>query len=247
MFGLGARAPSAWSIAEGKRVYAIGDVHGRLDLLRALIARIEADDAARGPAATSIVFLGDLIDRGPESRGVVEFLMAYAASGADCVFLTGNHDEVFSRAASGEREAVSRLHQMGGRATAISYGIAEAEYDAGSYGDLAALLRERVPQEHIAFIRSFRDWCQIGDYVFVHAGIRPGKPMAEQTTGDMRWIRSGFLDSARCHGAMIVHGHTVTDEPDVQPNRIGIDTGAFRTGRLTALGLEGTERWLLST
>jgi serine/threonine protein phosphatase 1 len=236
-----------WLIPEGRRVYAIGDIHGRLDLLRTLMAQIDRDDAARGAARTEIIFLGDLVDRGPDSAGVIDYLIAARASGRDCTFLGGNHDEVFLHAAEGDRKAAAGLHRMGGRETALSYGISEAEYEEGGFDALATLLRERVPAEHIAFLRALGEWHRVGDYVFVHAGIRPGRAMEEQRGDDLRWIRAGFLEHERCHGAMIVHGHTITDEPDFRTNRIGIDTGAFRTGRLTALGLEGGERWLLAT
>lgn len=237
----------AWIVPDGRRVYAVGDVHGRLDLLRDLTGQIACDDAARAPAQTTIVFLGDLVDRGPDSCGVVEFLMNFAEQVPDCVLLGGNHDDVFVRAVDGEHEAVSLLHRIGGRETALSYGIAADEYDRGTFADLGVLLKERVPRAHVAFLRSFNEWHRIGDYLFVHAGIRPGVAMGEQRPSDLRWIRRGFLDHAECHGMMIVHGHTVTDEPEFKTNRIGIDTGAFKSGKLTAVGLESTGRWLLST
>jgi serine/threonine protein phosphatase 1 len=242
-----ARPDRAPAIPDGQRVYAIGDVHGRADLLHALIALIRADDADRPAAETSVVVLGDLVDRGPDSRGVIDLLLDDSIAPMKLVVLGGNHDEVFVRVLNGEREAVSALHRMGGRATALSYGVSEEEYDRGSYGDLGQLMIDRVPAGHAAFLRSLREWHRVGDYVFVHAGIRPGKPMEEQLPADMRWIRSVFLDHAGDHGAMIVHGHTITDEPHLGRNRIGIDTGAYASGRLTAIGLEGTDRWLLST
>lgn len=240
-------AARSWSVPAGRRVYAVGDIHGRLDLLRRLIGRIEQDDAARGPAHRTIVCLGDLVDRGPDSRGVIGFLMDYAASGRDCVFIGGNHDAVFVAAAGGDAAAASRLDKMGGRSTALSYGVTEDEYGAGGFDELADLLKARVPAAHLDFLRSFAEWHRIGDYIFVHAGIRPGKAMHDQTATDLRWIRRGFLDFDDCHGAMIVHGHTVTAEPVFRANRIGLDTGAFKSGTLTALGLEGSEQWLLST
>ncbi|MDB5682910.1 MAG: serine/threonine protein phosphatase [Sphingomonas bacterium] len=240
-------AERAWTIPAGRRVYAVGDIHGRLDLTEQLIGMIEQDDAERGAAETMIVFLGDLVDRGPDSCGVIDFLMRYREGPRECVFLAGNHDEIFARAASGDREAAATLHRMGGRETALSYGISGEEYDRGDYGDLAALLAERVPAAHTRFMRSWPDWHQIGDYVFVHAGIKPDRPMSEQRPGDLRWIRSAFLGHEECHGIMVVHGHTITEGPDIRSNRIGIDTGAYRTGKLTALGLEGSERWMLST
>jgi serine/threonine protein phosphatase 1 len=239
--------PQARTIPAGERVYAIGDVHGRLDLLRTLIDQVQRDGAARGPAQTSFVFLGDLVNRGPGSAGVIDCLMALSAAGQTCVFLGGNHDEIFLRAARGDRDAAVRLHKMGGRETALSYGITPAEYDAGSFDDLAVLLQSRVPEAHVRFLGGLEEWREIGGYVFVHAGVRPGKALRDQVVGDLRWIRGDFLESTADHGSMIVHGHTITEAPDVRHNRIGIDTGAFRSGRLTAIGLEGEDRWFLST
>lgn len=242
------RSPDrAWTVPRGQRVYAIGDIHGRLDLLSELVDAIDRDDAARGAGRTTRIFLGDFVDRGPDSRGVIEFLLRYAGNGNECVFLSGNHDDTFLRAASGDYQAASLLHRMGGRETAMSYAITPEEYAAGNFADLAALFAERVPTEHLAFLHALRMWHRVGDFVFVHAGIRPGKPMEEQGVADLHWIRGGFLDHDGCHGMIVVHGHTISDEVEICSNRIGIDTGAYRSGRLTALGLEGATRWILST
>lgn len=241
-------APAAdHRVPDGQRIYAVGDIHGRLDLLDQLLARIDADDAARGGAETELIFLGDLVDRGPDSAGVVERLRQLKASGRKARFLAGNHEEVFLQAAQGDRQALRFLVRIGGRATVLSYGVSEAEYDAADFGELMELFVPRVPPEHVEFLRSFEDQIVVGDYLFVHAGIRPARPLDEQQRSDLRWIRSDFLDYRGDHGLMVVHGHTITDDVDEQPNRIGIDTGAFVTGRLTAVGLEGAERWYLST
>jgi serine/threonine protein phosphatase 1 len=240
-------APVAASIPDGQRVYAVGDIHGRLDLLDALLARIDADDAARAPARTTIVFLGDLVDRGPESRGVVQRLLDLSRSGRDCRFLKGNHEEVFVAASGGEEKAARMLVRMGGRATAISYGVAESDYAGLSFADLAEHLRVLVPDEHRVFLDAFEPTVRIGDYLFVHAGIRPGVAIEEQSWQDLCWIRHQFLNHKGSFGPMVVHGHTVTQEVDERANRIGIDTGAYDSGRLTAIGLEGEARWYLST
>jgi serine/threonine protein phosphatase 1 len=163
------------------------------------------------------------------------------------VLLMGNHEEILIRAWEGDRKAAGLFHRVGGRETMLSYGVTEAEYDACDLADLAELVGDRVPIDHIAFMKNFIDFWQCGDYLFVHAGIRPGLPLDEQRASDMRWIRRDFLDDLRDHGTMVVHGHSITEEVDEQPNRIGIDTGAFASGKLTALGIEGTERWVLST
>lgn len=238
--------PQVHSLPAGQRVYAIGDIHGRRDCLDTLLGLIDADDMARGRRDTTVVFLGDLIDRGADSRGVIERVMQIAAS-PKTILLKGNHEEILIRAWEGDRQGAGLFHRVGGRETLLSYGVGEAEYDACDLGDLAALVFARVPVEHIAFLRNFRDHWQCGDYVFVHAGIRPGVPIEDQHSSDLRWIRREFLDDPRDHGMMVVHGHSITEEVDEQPNRIGIDTGAFASGRLTALGIESTDRWILTT
>lgn len=235
-------------VPAGVRVYAIGDIHGRLDLLDDLLFRIEADDQSRGDGvATQIIFLGDLVDRGPNSAGVVQRALELKESGRPVRFLMGNHEEVFLKAMQGSREALRFLVKIGGRATIISYGVSAEEYDALDYDDLAELVAARVPQAHVDFIAGFENQIQVGDYLFVHAGIRPRVPLEEQTGGDLRWIRHEFLDYRGDHGPVVVHGHTITEDVEERPNRIGIDTGAFASGKLTALGLEAGERWFLST
>lgn len=239
-------APAA-HLPAGERVYAIGDIHGRRDLFDDLLFRIDADDRARGKAQSQLILLGDLIDRGADSAGVIRRALELRESGRPVRFLMGNHEEVFLKALDGSVEALRFLVRYGGRATILSYGIGEAEYDAMDYETLLPALIARVPRAHIDFLRGFEDRVQIGDYLFVHAGIRPRVPFEEQVGGDLRWIRSEFLDFRGDHGAIVIHGHTITDDVEERPNRIGIDTGAFASGRLTAIGLEGGERWFLNT
>jgi len=240
-------SPPPTHVPDGLRVYAIGDVHGRLDLLDQLLFRIEADERHRGAAKTQLIFLGDLVDRGPDSAGVVQRALELKGNGRSARFLMGNHEEVFLKALNGSLEALRFFVKIGGRATILSYGFSEAEYDSLDYDDLLLRLIERVPPAHIAFLTSFENQIAIGDYLFVHAGIRPRVPLEEQTGGDLRWIRSEFLDYRGSHGQIVVHGHTICDEVEERTNRIGIDTGAFASGRLTALALEGGERWYLNT
>jgi serine/threonine protein phosphatase 1 len=235
-----------FALPVGQRVYAIGDIHGRRDCLDTLLGQIDADDAKRGRADTALVLLGDLIDRGADSRGVVERAMHIAKS-PKTILLMGNHEEILIRAWEGDRKAAGLFHRVGGRETLLSYGVTDAAYDECDLGDLADLIARHVPVEHIAFLRNSIDQWQCGDYLFVHAGIRPGLPLDEQRATDLRWIRREFLDDPRDHGVMVVHGHSITEDVDHQPNRIGIDTGAFASGKLTALGIEGTETWVLST
>lgn len=242
------KQPRAERVPEGVRVYAIGDIHGRLDLLDELLASIAADDQARGNCArTQYIFLGDLIDRGPDSRGVVERLIAFSESGRDARFLMGNHEQVFLRALEGDGRALRFLVRIGGRETLLSYGISEEDYKVLDFEELAARAIEKVPARHLAFLGGFEDWIALGDYLFVHAGLRPGVALEEQAHSDLYWIRDEFLGHRDSFGKMVVHGHSITEEIDVRSNRIGIDTGAFASGKLTAIGLEGEERWFLST
>jgi serine/threonine protein phosphatase 1 len=238
--------PIERTLPDGQRVYAIGDIHGCLDLLDDLLAQIDADDRSRGGAQTQLVFLGDLVDRGPDSAGVVQRLIELVGQRDTVRFILGNHEEIFLRALDGDEEALRLFVRIGGRETALSYGITERDYERTDYDELLGILREHVPQHHIDFLNGFEDRIEIGDYVFVHAGMRPGVPIEEQRRGDLRWIRSSFLDSDWEFGKLVVHGHSISETAIVRPNRIGIDTGAFGTGRLTALGLEGSDRWFLT-
>lgn len=233
-------------IPAGQRVYAIGDIHGRDDLLGRLIAMVDADSAARPPADVTLVLLGDLLDRGPESRAVVD--RAIALSGERTVrAIKGNHEEVFLKALNGDEESLELLLRFGGDATLVSYGISGLDVVALDTGSLVWRLASAVPRAHVDFLGAMEDRVAIGDYLFVHAGVRPGIALDRQKAADLRWIRNAFLDHRGDHGAMIVHGHSITTEPELHENRLGIDTGAYESGVLTALGLEGAERWLLHT
>jgi serine/threonine protein phosphatase 1 len=236
-------------VPDGVRVYAIGDVHGRNDLLQALLARIDADDAARGPADTKLIFLGDLVDRGPDSAGVIETAMALRASGGGNVrFLMGNHEEVFLAACrKADAKTLRFFLRIGGDATLQSYPITRAEYVAADVDALLGRLRSLVPEVHLAFLESFENQIVIGDYAFVHAGIRPDVPLSEQKKSDLRWIREEFTGHRGDLEKVVVYGHTIYDEIEERGSRIGIDTGAYASGKLTALALEGGERWYLQT
>ena len=233
-------------VPDGQRVYAIGDIHGCLSLLDDLIAQIEADDAARGSAQTQLIFLGDLVDRGPESAGVIDRLIDLAQSRGNVRFILGNHEEIFLRALGGDLEALRLFVRIGGRETILSYGVTPRDYERTDYDELLVLMQAQVPQRHIDFLNNFEDRIVIGDYVFVHAGVRPGVGIEDQRQSDLRWIRSTFLDSDAEFGKLVVHGHSISDQAVERPNRIGLDTGAFASGRLTALGLEGRARWFLT-
>lgn len=236
----------AASIGENKRVYAIGDIHGRADLFEELLRRIDNDDADSIPCPTELILLGDLIDRGPASRQVVEDAMFLSQSGAmRC--LKGNHEEIFIRAARGEVAATRFFCRIGGQQTLHSYGLPDADYVSFNDEQLTQWMLANIPRAHVDFIDSFDDLIEIGDYAFVHAGIRPGIPLNAQDPEDLRWIRAEFLKSREPFGKVIIHGHTITQNVDEHANRIGIDTGAYMSGRLTAIGLHGEEHWFLST
>jgi len=238
-------APPAPEVPTGQRVYAVGDIHGRLDLFEAMIAAIEADDAASGLANTTVILLGDLVDRGPESAAVVARARAWQQQRTVRI-LQGNHEEMFLSSFE-KTDTLRHFLRFGGKETLLSYGIDPQAYLLASVEEVQAMMHETIPAEERAFLAGFEDMIAIGDYVFVHAGILPEQPLEEQKPRDLRWIREPFLSHAEPHAAVVVHGHTITDEPQDRGNRIGIDTGAYMSGRLTALVLEGTSRRYLET
>lgn len=238
----GAAAARA-AVPQGERVYAVGDVHGRSDLFHALREAIDADDAARELAQTTVVLLGDLVDRGPDSAGVIASARAWQAERRVRV-LVGNHEEMFL-ASFDDDEVFRGFLRFGGRETALSYPLDAAAFTAADFAEARALMAGAVPADDRAWLGAGEDMIRIGDYLFVHAGIRPGVPLEAQSTDELRWIRQPFLGDRRDHGCVVVHGHSISSEPEVLPNRIGIDTGAYMSGRLTALGLAGTGRWLI--
>jgi serine/threonine protein phosphatase 1 len=248
-FGLGSPA-RAGTIPAGRAVYAIGDVHGRLDLLDDLLARIRRD-ADRHPAdkARSLVFLGDYIDRGSESRGVIERLLADPLPGFGTVRLMGNHEEAMLAFLDGESDGLDWL-SFGGLETLMSYGVPlrSLPRTGEAVEALRLALTEAVPPSHVKFVRACALHHSVGDYLFVHAGVRPGIPLDRQTSTDLMWIRDDFLRArAPLPGRVVVHGHTICDLPQNLGHRINIDTGAFVSGRLTSLALRGGERRFLST
>lgn len=249
MFRFRRRPPAApnGSIPSGQRVYAIGDIHGRADLLDTLLTKIQGDVDQQPATRVRLILLGDLIDRGPDSAAVVERVRQLAKGSDDVSVLLGNHEEVFLLALGGDTQAMRMFARIGGLATLTSYGLSEEQIAAADYSDLARLAIDAVPRDHLEFIGTFEDIIIIGDYAFVHAGVRPGVPLDRQRTGDLRWIRGGFLDSEERLDRIIVHGHTISEEVEERRFRIGVDTGAYATGRLTALALEGSRRWYLST
>jgi len=227
----------------------VGDIHGRADLLAALLDRI-AENAVRHPktATKRLIYLGDYVDRGPDSSAVIDMVLHDGPPGFEVVPLMGNHEEMMLRFL--EDIAVGRTWMMnGGDATLRSYGVEPPGMFAGTPRLLDAQQRfaERLPARHKRFLEGLAVSRIEGDYLFVHAGVRPGVPLDRQRTEDLLWIRDEFLDSDGDCGKIVVHGHTITLDPEFRRNRIGIDTGAYHSGQLTCLVLEGTERTLLTT
>lgn len=235
-----AERPSLAAVPAGQRIYAVGDIHGRLDLFEALIAAIEEDDAAAGPADTTVILLGDLVDRGPDSAGVIARAREWRRRRTVRI-LAGNHEEMFLKSFE-KVETLRHFLRFGGRETVLSYGIDRKTYQTASVEEVQRIMTQAVPAEDRRFMEGFEDMIAIGGYLFVHAGIAPDVPLEKQRRQDLRWIREPFLSHREPFGPVVVHGHTICDAPEELDNRIGVDTGAYVTGRLTALVLEGTER-----
>ena len=232
----------------GIRLYAIGDIHGRADLLDVLLARIEADGEHHPDATKRLIYLGDYVDRGPASRAVIERVLSEGPPGFEVVPLMGNHEEMMLRFL--EDIAVGRTWMMnGGDATLRSYGVEPPSTFAGTalFRRAQQQFAESLPASHRSFLDGLAVAHTEGDYLFVHAGIRPGVALDAQRAEDLLWIRDEFLESKRDFGKVVVHGHSITLDPEFRPNRIGIDTGAYRSGTLTCLVLEGSDRRLLAT
>ena len=247
MFNFAPRRENGPAGARGWRAYAVGDIHGRLDLLEQLLGKIDRDLKRRPARKALLVFVGDLIDRGPHSAQVVERLRTYKDPRIRTVFILGNHEEVLLRILSGEPDLVGKWRQFGGTECLKSYGLDTAQLAQASDAEALAMVKRAIPKEHVKFIESFDDSCRFGDYLFVHAGIRPGVGIDQQRQSDLRWIREPFLFDETDHGFVVVHGHTIRAEVEARPNRIGIDTGAYRTGVLSALAIEGNDSWVLDT
>lgn len=227
------------------RIYAIGDIHGRLDLLRRL-QQIIARDAASLPKSVqpTVVYLGDYVDRGPDSAGVIEELLQRPLAGFRSIYLLGNHEalllDFLTRA-----EVAPLWFRNGGLETLQSYGVecAPAALGALEPDAIAAAqtrLRKRLPRGHLKFLKSLRPHYSSRRYLFVHAGLRPGRALGAQSRQDLLWIRDPFLASEADHGKVVVHGHTITPQVEIRPNRIGVDTGAYETGVLSAVALDRT-------
>ncbi len=242
-------SPVNAKVPEGRRVYAVGDIHGRADLLEQLIDDLLADIAAGGFRAPPIlVFLGDYVDRGVRSRDVIDLLLSERLSPFETYFLKGNHEAAMLQFLS-DPGIGPRWAEYGGVETLVSYGVrpprtrtSKEEWEQASQD-----LRIALPANHVAFLNNLDLSVRIGDYVFVHAGVRPGVPLDQQAEHDLLWIRDDFLHDSRWTGALIVHGHTPEHAPYRDSRRIGIDTGAYISGRLTAARFEHDRVEFIST
>ena len=232
------RTNSRPRLPDGIRIYALTDIHGRADLLRQMFAVIDADLARTRSARAIHVFLGDYIDRGPDSRGTIDLLLQRAER-HECVFLKGNHEYLMLQMLSDP----ARYHewkQFGGLQTLMSYGVQPIlNPTAADRADMVDQLLNALPDRHRGFLRALKSSYCCGDFFFVHAGVKPGVPLHEQRDEDMLWIRDEFLGSDQDFGKYIVHGHTPARQPDIRHNRINIDTGAYATGNLTLLSIQG--------
>lgn len=242
------QADAAPCVPDGVRVYAVGDIHGRADLLVRLHRKIAADAAGAAGGRCIVVYVGDYVDRGPDTCGVIDELLGETLAGFERVFLKGNHEDFLTRfLADGSMGDVWFMN--GGIETLESYGIDMAPWvwDAHGLESVQKLMHERMGPGHLEFFRTLELYRVIGDYIFVHAGLRPGVPLDRQDPRDFMWIRHEFLESRDSFGGIVVHGHTPFPEPEVRANRIGIDTKAWQSGHLTCLVLDGAERRFMQT
>ncbi|WP_084164697.1 metallophosphoesterase family protein [Skermanella stibiiresistens] len=238
----------AATVPKGIRVYAIGDIHGRADLLMRLHDMVIEDAKASPGPVNYLVYLGDYVDRGLHSRQVIDLMIGGPPPTFGSVHLRGNHEATFQEFLNNPSVGPGWF-KFGGLATLHSYGIqipsGLTPEERVSYGQQE--LRRVIPPSHVSFLNHLRPSLTIGDYFFTHAGIRPGVALNRQQKDDMMWIRDDFLNSTVDHGKVVVHGHTICDLPEVRNNRIGIDTGAYASGHLTCLVLEGDRRRFLAT
>ncbi len=235
-------APPA--VPEGERIYVVGDIHGRADLLRRLLNAIGRDSATRPPARGRMIVLGDFIDRGGESAAAARLLMRMDLQLNAVTVLKGNHEATLLDVLNGDFEALDFWLAHGGRASLASWNVPEELTEPCRERELVAVLRDRIGAEMIGWLAGLPTHVIRGDYLFVHAGIRPGIPVGRQKPHDLLWIREPFLQHDGQHEFVVVHGHTIVEDgPRHYGNRIAVDTGAYLTGQLGALGLQGYDHW----
>jgi len=228
---------------DGLRLYAVGDVHGRLDLLLKMYDAIIRDRAEHPEADWRIIHLGDYVDRGADSKGVIDFLIRATDQDSRVIALAGNHDVGFLDFLAAPDPNGLFAHN-GGRETALSYGV-HIDFTDRGFRTQAEALQQAVPAAHRTFLSGLGFSSAFGDFFFCHAGIRPGIPLDRQEVSDLIWIREAFLNFAGLHPKVVVHGHTPAREPEIRANRVNVDTGAFRSGVLSALVIEGSDKHIL--
>ncbi len=240
----GAKTPEVACIPAGQRVYAIGDIHGCLDQLNKLHQLImdDAQDAFASDMSVTLIYVGDYIDRGPQSKGVIDCLLGDWPSEIHPVFLRGNHEATLLNFLE-DSNVLNAWRNFGGVETLHSYGVdVSVLREADGFGTIQNQFKALLPSDHLQFYQNLQTTAMIGDYFFVHAGVRPGVSLDQQKEDDLLWIRDEFLESNKFHGKVIVHGHSPKEQPEIWPNRINVDTGAYLTGKLTCLVLEGEEK-----
>jgi serine/threonine protein phosphatase 1 len=243
----GSQALNVPRIPHGRRVYAIGDIHGRLDLLKRLHQNIldDAQDAFEAKMSVTIIYLGDYIDRGPSSKGVIDYITGNWPGDVTSVFLRGNH-EVTLLDFLDDPNVLNAWRNFGGLETLFSYGVDVTRLrQVDGLSTIQSEFRRLMPLDHLQFYQNLQTTAMIGGYFFVHAGVKPGVPLDRQNEDDLLWIREEFLESDRFHEKVVVHGHTPNEQPEICTNRINIDTGAYLTGKLTCLVLQGKEQKIL--
>jgi serine/threonine protein phosphatase 1 len=234
------------ALPAGLRIYAVGDIHGRLDLLSKLLEQINIDIARRPTIRPVSVFLGDYIDRGSSSRETIDRLIQHGKA-SESIFLKGNHELIATKCLS-DRSLFDQWMRLGGLETLVSYGLSpEILANEKQIAKLQSAFHSALPQTHFRFFRDLQISFTCGDFFFAHAGVNPNVELSRQKESDLLWIREEFLSSSRDFGKIVVHGHTPCSEVEVGPNRINIDTGAFATGRLTCLVLEGESMSIVDT
>lgn len=247
MLSLRKKLPKKIRTASKERVYAIGDVHGRHDLLKLLLKKIvkhwESSDGQF--SRVKMIFLGDIIDRGPMSRECLELVESLVRK-SKCILILGNHEDLLLRSIEGDEDAQRIWLENGGEATLESFGIAPPrhEEDGIDFGDRLA---KAIPQNLRTLMKEAPTHVESGDYFFVHAGVRPGIALSKQSDYDKFFIRNEFTESKDWHGAVVVHGHSIVENVELRPNRIAVDTGAFQTGKLSCICLDGLRRQVIST
>jgi serine/threonine protein phosphatase 1 len=240
LLGFFKKTRSAARTAQGTRIYAIGDVHGRPDLMQMMFDAIERREDELAVARTQIIMIGDIVDRGPNSREALQLLFDRQRQMPNLMTLLGNHEEMLLRSLRGDEAELRGWMTVGGAETVQSFGLEPLKPGEDALPFVLAL-QKAVPRDWVDWMNAWPLMYQSGDYFFCHAGIKPGVPLTRQHRRDLLWAREGFMDDERWHGGVVVHGHTITETVEIRSNRIGLDTGAYRSGVLSAACFDGTD------